>query len=132
MRFNHVTLIVSDLARSKAFYLALGLQQIVDAPPRYGRFAFPDGDATLSLEVTGEEQAPPRVQLYIECDDLDERVAALKSRGLVFDQQPADMSYLWREARMRDPDGHIVRLYRAGENRLNPPWRMTKPAVWRG
>ena len=34
------------------------------------------------------------------------------------------MPYLWREARLRDPDGHDVRLYFAGENRLNPPWRM--------
>ena len=131
MNFNHVTLIVSDLDRSKAFYLALGLAQIVDAPPRYARFVLPDGDATLSLEVTGVEQAPPRVQMYFECDDLDERVEILKSRGLVFEQDPQDMPYLWREARMRDPDGHIVRLYRAGENRLNPPWRLNEPAVWR-
>ena len=41
------------------------------------------------------------------------------------------MSYLWREARLREPDGHDVRLYQATENRLNPPWRMkdVAPAV---
>jgi len=35
------------------------------------------------------------------------------------------MFYLWREARLRDPDGHDVRLYFAGENRLDPPWKVT-------
>lgn len=34
------------------------------------------------------------------------------------------MHYLWREARLRDRDGHELRLYFAGENRLNPPWRL--------
>ena len=36
------------------------------------------------------------------------------------------MSYLWREARLRDPDGHQIRLYDAGVNRLNPPWRIDR------
>jgi catechol 2,3-dioxygenase-like lactoylglutathione lyase family enzyme len=124
MRFNHVTLIVEELERSKAFYRALGLIQIVDAPPRYARFVLPEGDATLSIEVTGETGAPPRAQMFFECDGLDETVTELKSRGLAFEQDPTDMPYLWREARLRDPDGHDVRLYFAGENRLNPPWRM--------
>ena len=46
MRRNHVTIVVSDLERSKAFYRVLGLIQIVDTPPRYARFRMPDGDAT--------------------------------------------------------------------------------------
>ena len=43
---------------------------------------------------------------------------------LAFEQAPTDMDYLWREARLRDPDGHQLRLYWAGDNRLNPPWRI--------
>ena len=126
MRFNHVTLDVADLERSKAFYSALGLIQIVDSPPRYARFVLPQGDATLSVEVMGGRPGRPadRAQLFFECDALDETVAALKRRGVVFEQEPTDMFYLWREARLRDPDGHELRLYFAGENRLNPPWRL--------
>jgi catechol 2,3-dioxygenase-like lactoylglutathione lyase family enzyme len=124
MRFNHITLIVSDFERSKAFYSTLGLVQIVDAPPRYARFRFPDGDATLSIEVTGERPAPTTAQLFFECDDVDATVAALKSKGIAFQQDPTDMDYLWREARLRDPDGHDIRLYFAGDNRLNPPWKI--------
>lgn len=125
MRFNHVTLNVSDFERSKAFYRTLGLVQIVDSPPRYARFVLPDGDATLSIEVMEEKRtAPDHAQLFFECDALDETVAALEAKGVVFTQPPTDMFYLWREARLRDPDGHELRLYHAGENRLNPPWRM--------
>jgi catechol 2,3-dioxygenase-like lactoylglutathione lyase family enzyme len=124
MDLNHVTLIITDFERSLRFYAGLGLIQIVDAAPRYARFMLPDGGATLSIEVTGEEALPARVQLYFECDDLDERVARLGAAGIKFDQPPTDMDYLWREARLRDPDGHEIRLYHAGENRLNPPWRL--------
>ncbi len=124
MRFNHVTLIVSDFERSKAFYSALGLRVIVDSPPRYARFEFPEGDSTLSIEVTGDQPATGSAQIFFECDDLDAAVAALKEKGVSFEQDPMDMPYLWREARLRDPDGNDVRLYFAGENRLNPPWRV--------
>ena len=126
MRFNHVTLIVSNLAASLQFYEALGLRRIVLAEPRYARLVFPDGDETLSLEVTGEAPLPSRVQLYFECRDLDEVAARLARDGLGFEQSPTDMPYLWREARLRDPDGHQVRLYDAGDNRLNPPWRIDR------
>ena len=129
MRFNHITLIVTDLERSKAFYSVLGLVQIVDSPPRYARFRFPDGDATLSIEVTGGTPPPPSAQLFFECDSVDQTFAIMKAKGLVFEQEPTDMFYLWREARLRDPDGHDLRLYSAGENRLNPPWKMVEPAA---
>jgi catechol 2,3-dioxygenase-like lactoylglutathione lyase family enzyme len=58
MRFNHVTLIVSNLERSKAFYRTLGLVQIVDSPPRYARFRVLEGDATISIEVDPGEGTP--------------------------------------------------------------------------
>lgn len=123
-----MTLVVSDFERSKAFYKTLGLNQIVDTPPRYARFQFPDGDATLSIEVTDDAGRGSNTELFFECDDLDETVAELKAKGVAFEQDPEDMFYLWREARLRDPDGHDIRLYYAGENRLNPPWRMEADA----
>ncbi|TFG92163.1 MAG: VOC family protein [Myxococcales bacterium] len=131
MRFNHITLDVRDFERSKSFYRTLGLIQIVDAPPRYARFVFPEGDATLSIEVMGGRPGRPadRAQIFFECEALDEKVAALKAKGLVFEQDPSDTFYLWREAWLRDPDGHELRLYFAGVNRLDPPWKLKSPAV---
>jgi len=124
MRLNHVTLIVSDFERSVAFYRALGFVPIVHEPPRYARFQCPDGDETLSVEYTGEPPAPSRAQIFLECPALDATVAALKAKGVPFEQDPTDMDYLWREARLREPDGHDVRLYFPGPNRLDPPWKV--------
>lgn len=127
MKLNHVTLIVSDFERSTAFYRTLGFVPIVHAPPRYARFQCPDSDATLSVEMTGEPPAPPRAQLFFECADLDRTVVQLKQKGIDFTQDPTDMDYLWREARLKDPDGHDIRLYFAGDYRLNPPWKVKIP-----
>ena len=115
---------VTDFQRATDFYSALGLVTIVFEPPRYARFRCPDSDETLSVEVTGEPPVPSRAQIYFECTELDRTVSELKDRGLEFDQDPTDMDYLWREARLRDPDGHDIRLYFAADNRLDPPWKV--------
>jgi ribosomal protein S18 acetylase RimI-like enzyme len=127
MKFNHVTLPVSHLDRSAAFYERLGLETIVYAPPRYARLTVPGNDATLSIEVMpGDARgAPSRAHIYFECEHLDDVYEALRTRGVDFTQPPTDMSYLWREARLFDPDGHDLRLYSAGSNRCFPPWRLS-------
>jgi len=43
---------------------------------------------------------------------------------LEFIELPNEKSYLWREAILKDPSGNKIKLYWAGENRLNPPWRV--------
>lgn len=122
MNMNQVTLPAHDYAASVAFYRALGLVQIVDAPPRYARFECPGG-ATLSLHV--EEGAQPGGGVtYFESAELDRWVGGLQASGIGFDSLPADRSWLWREARLRDPAGNGLCLYAAGENRRFPPWRM--------
>ncbi|HEY2736175.1 MAG TPA: VOC family protein [Polyangiales bacterium] len=88
-------------------------------------FAFRKANATLSVEASGRAiPAQAVVQLYFECSALDETVAALQANGFVFSQEPTDMPYLWREARMLDPDGHDIRLFDPGVNRLDPPWKL--------
>jgi len=62
--------------------------------------------------------------VYFETLELDERVRALQREGLSFVQEPRDEPWLWREARLLDPAGNVVCLYRAGANRLDPPWRI--------
>jgi hydroxymethylpyrimidine/phosphomethylpyrimidine kinase len=37
---------------------------------------------------------------------------------------PRNQPWMWREARLRDPSGNIIFLYRAGEARRFPPWRI--------
>lgn len=122
MRMNQVTLPARDVALTAAFYSKMGFLQIVDTP-HYVRFACPDGDATFSLAAR-EECAPGNAVIYFEVENLDLKVQDLVNNGFVFDQLPTDMRYLWREAILHDPSGNKIKLYYAGENRLNPPWRV--------
>ena len=62
--------------------------------------------------------------IYLECDDLDQRVEQLARSGIAFEHGPRNQPWMWREARLRDPDGNIIFLYKAGEARRFPPWRM--------
>jgi catechol 2,3-dioxygenase-like lactoylglutathione lyase family enzyme len=124
MRLNHVTIHVGDLDRSIAFYRRLGFRPLV-ASEGYARFQCPQGDSTLSLESRGGAAgAPAAITIHFESDRLDELVSELKAAGIEFEQDPTDQPYLWREAILRDPDGHRLFLYHAGVNRLNPPWRL--------
>jgi hydroxymethylpyrimidine/phosphomethylpyrimidine kinase len=122
-RLNQVTLTVNDYAAAIAFYRALGLRQIVDSPENgYARFESAGG-ATLSMQADPEATIAGTVAVYLECDDIDARVDALARSGLTFEHGPRDQPWLWREARLRDPAGNVVFLYKAGEARRFPPWR---------
>ena len=124
MNLNQVTLPVSDLPEASAFYRNLGFTQIVDSP-HYARFECPEGDSTFSLALEPDTGNNHTV-IYFEHEALDEWVDQLKGRGVQFDQEPTDQPYLWREAILRDPSGNKIKLYWAGENRLNPPWRVER------
>jgi len=124
MNLNQVTVPTIDLEKAIVFYETLGLRLIVKAEPRYARFVCPVGQATFSLHLVDHLPGANGTIVYFELDDLDERVEALKKAGLTFEQDPIDQSWLWREARIKDPDGNLVILYHAGENRKNPPWRL--------
>ena len=50
--------------------------------------------------------------------------AAGAERASPFEHGPRNQPWMWREARLRDPDGNIIFLYKAGEARRFPPWRM--------
>lgn len=126
MNLNQVTVPCVDLAASVAFYRALGLRQIVDSPPDYARFECPVGAATFSVHRTSETASPGGVVVYFELEDLDAKVRELESAGLVFEAEPRDQPWLWREAHLRDPAGNRICLFHAGRNRLDPPWRISQ------
>jgi hydroxymethylpyrimidine/phosphomethylpyrimidine kinase len=122
MNLNQVTLPASNYDESVAYYRTLGLTQIVDSPGRYARFECPGG-ATLSIHVEAEVR-PGDAIVFFESAELDAWVARLEAAGIAFDTPPADESWGWRQARLRDPAGNRLCLYRAGEYRRFPPWRL--------
>jgi catechol 2,3-dioxygenase-like lactoylglutathione lyase family enzyme len=124
MRLNHVTLPVRDVESSARFYARLGLMQIVASYPDYARFQAPEGESTLSLQRVEGSPSEPGASIHFEVEEVDRAVEELKRAGFSFLRDAADQPYLWREAIMIDPDGHRIFIYHAGENRLDPPWRL--------
>ncbi|MEO6339646.1 MAG: VOC family protein [Caulobacteraceae bacterium] len=124
MRLNQVTVPARDIAASVAFYKALGLKLIVDEA-HYARFECQDtdGGAPATFSVHLDSGTAGGAVVYFEEDDLDAVVARLAAAGMTIDG-PADQSWLWREARLTDPGGNQVCLYKAGEARRFPPWRV--------
>jgi len=123
-RLNQVTITGTNYRKSVEFYRTLGLKQIVDSPENgYARFETAGG-VTLSVQIDPEETISATTAVYLECDDLDERVEQLARSGLSFEHGPRNQPWMWREARLRDPSGNIVFLYKAGEARRFPPWRV--------
>src|SRR6516225_9486461 len=106
MNLNQVTVPSSDVARSIEFYRRLGLILIVESLPNYARFECPDGDSTFSVERQTRPIGESGPVVYFECEDLDDMVIRLKTQGVAFDSDPQDQQWLWREARLKDPDGN--------------------------
>jgi predicted enzyme related to lactoylglutathione lyase len=130
MNLNQVTIYSKRSVETVEFFEKLGLIRIVDSLPRYARLECPDGESTLSVHMA--ETRPvgtvtsSDITLYFECDDLDAEVARLRALGLIFTQEPAHQTWLWREAYLDDPNGNRICLYHAGSARKNPPWRIRR------
>jgi catechol 2,3-dioxygenase-like lactoylglutathione lyase family enzyme len=122
LELNQVTLPVKNMAEAVRFYLTLGFTQIVDTP-HYVRFSCPKGNSTFSLSLATGSFENHSV-IYFEHENLDELCNALTKKGIKFEQQPTEQRYLWKEAILKDPSGNKIKLYWAGENRMNPPWKV--------
>ncbi len=128
MNLNQITIKSKNVAKSMRFYQSLGLELIVDSTPRYVRLACPKGEGTFSISNSDHVQASSTT-VYFEVADVDKIHQHLSKRGVDFESMPEDKSWLWREAELKDPDGHPLIIFSAGENRLNPPWRVNQRHV---
>ena len=146
MNLNQITIHVTDVLRSKAFYQKLGLRLIVDASPRYVRFECPTGDSTFSIshseqqgnqvgkpvsdqmsdQMSGQMSGASHV-IYFEVADVDRVFQLLKQAGIQNLTAPKDQRWLWRGGNLADPDGYPLKIYSAGNNRKHPPWRVKAP-----
>jgi catechol 2,3-dioxygenase-like lactoylglutathione lyase family enzyme len=131
MNLNQVTIYSECPVETVEFFEKLGLRRIVDSLPRYARLECPDGESTLSVHIAEKAETRPagsvpqsNITLYFECNDLDSEVIRLKLLDLTFDEDPTDRPWLWRQAYLKDPNGNMICLFHAGENRKNPPWRV--------
>lgn len=109
------------------FYQTLGFNLIVKAD-HYARFECIEGDLTFSLYL-GDFQSQSNSVIYFEHKNLDALVESLMLKGLKFVQELTDKQYLWREAMLFDPPANEIKLYWAGENRMNPTSRACSPRI---
>ncbi len=128
MNLNQITVPSLDLNKSVPFYQQLGLRLIVNSIPNYARFECPQGNSSFSIHQAEQLPSGDGIWVYFECDNLDEYVRQLQENGIEFEELPNDKRWLWREARLKDPDRNQIILYFAGENRLSPPWRIKTEA----
>lgn len=123
MNLNQVTVPVIDVERSILFYKTIGLKLIVHSA-HYARFECPSGEATFSIHLVDQLPEGHGIQVYFEVEELDIKVEELVSQGIEFEHLSVDQKWLWREAKLFDPDGNCLILFYAGENRKNPPWKI--------
>jgi len=123
LNLNQITISVKDVERSIEFYQKLGLKLIVRALPKYARFECLRGETTFSLHQS-DEKINDSTWIYFETETVDDDVKKLIDLGIEFETLPADQTWLWREARLKDPDGNQLILYYAGKNRKDPPWKI--------
>ncbi|AWG21997.1 glyoxalase/bleomycin resistance/extradiol dioxygenase family protein [Flavobacterium faecale] len=124
MNLNQITIPVLDVEKSIEFYQKLGLKLIVHSTSHYARFVCPEGEATFSLHQSDDKNQGSGIWIYFEIENLDQKVDDLIKQGFIFEELPNDKPWLWREARLKDLDDNQLLLYYAGENRVNPPWKI--------
>ncbi|MFY0672955.1 MAG: VOC family protein [Bacteroidia bacterium] len=123
MNLNQVTIPCTDIHKSIEFYKKLGLKLIVHSHNEYARFLCPNGNSTFSLHKVASKTSN-NTWVYFEVDDLAEKIANLKANKISIEEDIKQQPWLWTEARLKDPYGNQIIIYHAGENRINPPWRL--------
>ena len=94
MKFDHLSLPVSNLERSRDWYIsALGLKVEFEVPERR-TVALQDGEGFAIFLQERSQVAHNGVALWFQVDDVDKTFADWEGRG-----------------ELADPDGYVVRLW---------------------
>jgi catechol 2,3-dioxygenase-like lactoylglutathione lyase family enzyme len=114
----HPTIMVSDMARARAFYEGqLGLQVVRELPPYVFLRA---GVGQLALVARANVTPPATTICAFEVDDLPATLASLRGNGVVFEEY--DLPNLrtvegiakvgsFHAAWVRDPDGNFIGVH---------------------
>ena len=89
MKFDHLTLPVSDVKHSRSWYVdTLGLTVEFEVPDRQA-VAVQDGDGfTIFLQQVATAVAPNGLALYFQVSDVDATFGAWCARGVAFTHAP--------------------------------------------
>lgn len=121
LEFNHALIYVRGLERALHFYVDLLGFKLIEEKQGYARLRSPRGHTTLALHEPEPDQQLPEhtgIRLYFEVEELEEFCEKLKEAGVKSLQGPQEMPWGWKHAYLKDPDGHELSLYWAGEKRF--------------
>lgn len=110
IRFEGLSLPVSDVSRSVAFYQQLGFQ-VEQSGPAFALLRLGEGTLGLLRAKLSDEthQFRGRIHVELSTDHLDTLYEDLKSSGLTFGEPPHDEP--WERAMSTsDPDGYHVEI----------------------
>ena len=108
---DHVYYWTADMDRAAAFYSdVLGLPLVRRSGDAWAEFD--GGPIRVALHGVHEGESVPRggATAVFEVDDLDDAIAALGGRGVVFDQHVGEVEGFARFASFLDPDGNTLQL----------------------
>jgi catechol 2,3-dioxygenase-like lactoylglutathione lyase family enzyme len=123
-QLNAFGIVVSDMARSIAFYRAVGLE-VPETPdeghvdtflPNGVRFMLDSEDTIRSFRPEWSRQTGNQIALAFECaspGEVDEVYARVTAAGFHGEKEPWDAFWGQRYAQLQDPDGIGVDLYAA-------------------
>lgn len=120
LEVHHVGIIVSDLARSKAFYEALGFEVATERDDGTKTICFLELGG-FKLELFAYRETPPTVacegrvigfrHLALRTEDMDGAVRELRKAGIIgLDTVPHEIAGLARLMFFRDPDGMEIEI----------------------
>ena len=110
IRFEGLSLPVSDVARSVAFYQQFGFQ-VEQYGPQFALLRLGEGTLGLLKSEVLEQTRTLRERIHIELstDHLDELYEELQGRGVIFLEPPHDEP--WERAMATpDPDGYHLEI----------------------
>lgn len=121
---DHITLVVSDLERSRAFYEdLLGMANVTRPAFPFPGFWFQIGGQQIHMNVAGPEAGPAGLPPFegelpsrgfhfaFEVDSCDDAAESLKSQGVEIVTGPRSRPDGARQLYIYDPDGYLVELY---------------------
>ena len=110
MKFDHLNLPVSNLERSRDWYVgALGLKVEFEVPDNR-TVALNDGEGFAIFLQEKAGVAPNGVALWFQVDDVDVAYTQWTTRGVAFAHAPRK-NFWGYGPELADPDGYLVRLW---------------------
>jgi catechol 2,3-dioxygenase-like lactoylglutathione lyase family enzyme len=111
LKFDHLRIPVTDLARSREWYVAnLGLKVEFEVPEQRSVSLNDSEGFAIFLQEVSAPVAPNGAALWFQVADVDATFADWSARGIEFAHKPRK-SYWGYGVELADPDGYLIRLW---------------------